>query len=585
MTITLTVAGRIATMEADGHVVAGNTYPVALSLDSEWTGSLYLRVRFGSLYYDIPFASSAASVDVQMPVGYPEVGIGVYSEALEICTNEARIRLLRSILEAGEQVVEFDGDLYDQWAGEVTTLLTDDAFDAESTRPVQNAVLTAWKDTVPLDANLVHTTGNETIAGTKTFSNGIVSKGSDLDRLVLDSTVPYGTAGGKSRIVLEGLGESGNPIRYGTIELQQETTGANARNSVFMTCRSLDGASYTQASLWKLADGTTRALVPSHLPVDSGGNHLAPTPQEAINSSMLAVDPRVVHTTGNESIAGAKTFKDAITVDSQYLQINKQKIGYDYQTPFRRAVWEFYDKKDNAESMIASDTVMGQYPTLNSREFKVFNPERTVGYGLTIASYADHCALLTNPYYPVDGSGNPQALTTNALVTSGNVAVDPRIVHTTGAETVAGNKTFTGYTFIDNPRFKRSNQTLHGNGEWVKFYEFLPVSYGGFAVIRVTQTYYIYGWIGAEIRIRQGTPTANPDARFYNMSGVVGKLAKRASDGVVEVWMQNTTTNNLGVMADMVAESGGSMKVATAVSQTAPEVGDTYSAVVDITNA
>ena len=103
MTITLTVAGRIATVDATTHVVAGNTYPVTLALDSEWTGNLYLRVRFGGLYYDIPFASSATSVDVQMPVGYPEVGIGVYSEALEICTSEARVRLLRSILEAGSR--------------------------------------------------------------------------------------------------------------------------------------------------------------------------------------------------------------------------------------------------------------------------------------------------------------------------------------------------------------------------------------------------------------------------------------------------------------------------------------------------
>ncbi len=175
MTITLTVAGRIATVEADGHVVAGNTYPVTLSLDSEWTGSLYLRVRFGSLYYDIPFASSAASVDVQMPVGYPEVGIGVFSEALQICTNEARVRLLRSILEAGEQVVEFDSDLYDQWAGEVSELLCDDAFDSTSDRPVKNSVITAWKDTVPLDADLVHKTGNETITGTKTFNGSDVN--------------------------------------------------------------------------------------------------------------------------------------------------------------------------------------------------------------------------------------------------------------------------------------------------------------------------------------------------------------------------------------------------------------------------
>ena len=104
MTITIAVEGRIATATATTQVVAGNTYPVALSLDSEWTGSLFMRVRFGSLYYDIPFASSDATVDVQFPVGYPEVGIGVFSEALQVCTNEVRIRLLRSILEAGEQV-------------------------------------------------------------------------------------------------------------------------------------------------------------------------------------------------------------------------------------------------------------------------------------------------------------------------------------------------------------------------------------------------------------------------------------------------------------------------------------------------
>lgn len=142
MTITLTISERLASLSSDSAVVAGNTYPVAVDLGEEWTGSLYLRVRFGSQYYDIPFASTDSSVDVQMPVGYPEVGLGVYSEALEICSSEARLRLERSILEAGANVVAFDGELYDQWAGEVTELLVDDALDASSPRPVANSAVT-----------------------------------------------------------------------------------------------------------------------------------------------------------------------------------------------------------------------------------------------------------------------------------------------------------------------------------------------------------------------------------------------------------------------------------------------------------
>ena len=345
MTITLTVAGRIATVDATTHVVAGNTYPVTLALDSEWTGSLYLRVRFGGLYYDIPFARTDTTVDVQFPVGYPEVGIGVFSEALEICTNEARVRLLRSILEAGEQVVEFDSDLYDQWAGEVTTLLTDDAFDAESTRPVQNAVLTAWKGqveggamtiggakaftspvTVPaptasghavnvsalearladgsvtkvgtadvgsdarpvklvggvptavgadlaLDSAVVHTTGTETIAGAKTFTSLLTAS----NMQVKDASTPTVT-------MLKGSTEVASIASDGT------QAGLTA-SSQFFGLRGLGTAPFGQA--------------PSYTADNSADGKI-------VTRSMLATTPTVVHTTGNETVAGTKTFTNGI---------------------------------------------------------------------------------------------------------------------------------------------------------------------------------------------------------------------------------------------------------------------------------
>ena len=475
--------------------------------------------------------------------------------------------------------MEFDSDLYDQWAGEVTTLLTDDVFDAESTRPVQNAVLTAWKDTVPLDANLVHKSGNETIAGNKTFTARMFVREPFIPSIHVVSETAYTATGLKGLVGFfdQKDGSSNEAAGIYTSIVQGET-------DLGLRVHKPDRSGQFD-TIFRVYSDHALITIPPYYPVDGSSNPQPLTANALVTSGNVAVDPRIVHTTGNETVAGGKTFTATMNIKGTAQLV--PRTVYDAGTPSTYYGWKgrisIVDKKDGVESTIG-DILCTSVQTYGEVSMRAYKPDRSAYSELRLRDYADFQSLLIPSHYPTS-NGNPVAPAEGEAMSSGMIAVDPRIVHTTGNETVAGNKTFTGYTFIDNPRFKRSNQTLHGNAEWVKFYEFLPVSYGGFAVIRVTQTYYIYGWIGAEIRIRQGTPTANPDAKFYNMSGVVGKLAKRASDGVVEVWMQNTTTNNLGVMADMVAESGGSMKVATAVSQTAPAVGDTYSVVVDIANA
>jgi hypothetical protein len=145
--ITATISNRILAVEA-ADVVAGNDYPMTVTYDAEWSGTVYIRVRFGSYHYDIPTTVTAGTpptgaATVQMPIGYPEVGIGIYSEALGICTNEARIKVTKCILESGTEPVEFDDALYEQWEGEVTSLLVDDAFDSTSDRPIANRVVAA----------------------------------------------------------------------------------------------------------------------------------------------------------------------------------------------------------------------------------------------------------------------------------------------------------------------------------------------------------------------------------------------------------------------------------------------------------
>ena len=300
MTITIAVAGRIATATATTQVVAGNTYPVAVSLDSEWTGNLFMRVRFGSLYYDIPFASTDTTVDVQFPVGYPEVGIGIFSEALQVCTNEVRVRLLRSILEAGEQVVEFDGDLYDQWEGEVTALLTDDAFDAESTRPVQNAVITAWKDTVALDADVVHKAGDETIAGVKTLTSNLGMSG-DAPIISMASTSTAST----------GVRGTINVADTSTL-VEISARRANNYNDLFFRCYVPDGSSYSSIDMRVYPDGHQLVMIYPYYPVDEGGNPQALTANALMASGNIPVDPRIVHTTGTETVAGTKSFTNGI---------------------------------------------------------------------------------------------------------------------------------------------------------------------------------------------------------------------------------------------------------------------------------
>ena len=54
----------------------------------------------------------------------------------------------------------------------------------------------------------------------------------------------------------------------------------------------------------------------------------------------------------------------------------------------------------------------------------------------------DNIIPIADPYIPMDESDNPLAPANNVIMTSGNIAVDPRLVHTTGNEIITGTKTF-----------------------------------------------------------------------------------------------------------------------------------------------
>lgn len=221
---------------------------------------------------------------------------------------------------------------------------------------------------------------------------------------------------------------------------------ADERNS--LEGRIPDGSTYfavDENMFYTFYDGTWYETLPeaARLYHDDVGTDTKPIKLvggvATVVANELAEDSKVVHKTGAETINGNKTFTGETKVENSNIPTLKMVSGKATSTDGWKQLILFYDGAGSREQALiigSSDS------TSNSLDIAVYNPDHSSRKGVGIKAYADHCVLLTTPYYPVDGSSNPQALTANALVASGNLAVDPRIVHTTGNETVAGNKTF-----------------------------------------------------------------------------------------------------------------------------------------------
>ena len=135
------------------------------------------------------------------------------------------------------------------------------------------------QDLVPLDKNVVHNSGNETIGGSKTFSSNINGNlngnSTTATKLSTARTIGGVSFDGTQNINLPGVNTQGN----------QSTTGNAASASKLLTARKVNGTAF---------DGTTDI---------------------SINA---ANDSNIVHQSGNETIAGNKI----IIGDNTYMGTN-----------------------------------------------------------------------------------------------------------------------------------------------------------------------------------------------------------------------------------------------------------------------
>jgi len=179
-----------------------------------------------------------------------------------------------------------------------------------------NAATAGNADTV---TNGVYTTGNQTIAGVKTFSSPIVSTGTFNINGSAGNDQPTGLYVADLGAT---VGTTLNPTFTAAIMGQWSTArsvGFSSDGTYIYGFRSHSTAStYTWSSRVKLADALTTARTIGGVSFDGSANINLPGVNTAGNQNTTGNAATVtngVYTTGAQSIAGAKTFTDSLTTN------------------------------------------------------------------------------------------------------------------------------------------------------------------------------------------------------------------------------------------------------------------------------
>ncbi|WP_202979859.1 pyocin knob domain-containing protein [Weissella paramesenteroides] len=288
------------------------------------------------------------------------------------------------------------------------------------------------------DAELVHLSGNETLAGTKTFSsaiNGNLSgNASTADKLRTARTIGGVSFDGGSNINLPGVNTQGN----------QNTTGNAASATKLQVARKVNGTAF---------DGTKDISV------------------NAANDSNL------VHQTGNESISGYKTFGNTLTVNgiskasyfyksvantnaNPIIEVDDANsgsvrgVGYYYSGDANGAgvtfgaggltiigggesakgIMDIISAGTNDTNALPFSSVMNESTVITADQYIYFMPGQQSGI-----NYAPMFRFSSGGYLDKwDGTSWIPIIGNNATL----LASDNTVVHNSGNETIAGTKTF-----------------------------------------------------------------------------------------------------------------------------------------------
>lgn len=319
--------------------------------------------------------------------------------------------------------------------------------------------------------------GDQRIEGAKTFAGDLASTGNPAGLKLQSDKGSYDS--GQATVVQHYLAtpDGYSLTAYDDVYLQ----GSRVLRRMKLTGR--DGTTHTLA-LSAGDDGAGYAIAPSYTPQNEGGQYVAPSDgTTVITQGMLAVSPTVVHATGDETIAGSKTFTGGIygrgaQFDGQFYVSRDINISDTHPKSATSAVIsKIMRRVPTAEGSSSYEAVSQNYVVLGADGIE----ECTVVSGrngtatMTLVAADDGSAYATAPsFFQSDGHGGIIAPTEgDTIITQSMLAVSPSVVHMAGDEEIAGAKTFTG-TLVESGAISSKSvvtPSVQTTGGWYKAYE------------------------------------------------------------------------------------------------------------------
>ena len=279
-----------------------------------------------------------------------------------------------------------------------------------------------------MDNNVVHKTGNESVAGTKTFT--------DIPLFSGGSTAASGKEGGE--IYLASVANDATYSR-GFIDVYGATPADDSTHCIRIGMAGTNGLNvYTDNTGTIGTPASTNDTVSTKIPTVGWVND----PEKSTN---------VVHRTGNETITGTKTIEDK----SLLFKISSADITTTPSSLILREI-NFTDSTNNVDNSIARFGI--RMETNGDNVGEVVAQNKTTGT-LRKAFLKAVVDVNGNAYAKIDGdavsnlslSEVNNSTTSTMIPTKGwvnNPATSTNVVHRTSNETIAGNKTFTGAPIV-----------------------------------------------------------------------------------------------------------------------------------------
>lgn len=273
--------------------------------------------------------------------------------------------------------------------------------------------------------SLVHTTGNETVAGTKTFTSPIYLNNNAplLQQRKTDFTVgtlPTSTDIGGVRVI-DSVGTYFAGFRW--------TVNPSGDGEAYIETNNFDKTVVASLKVYAKANKDTYATAPT-------------TPSTATSNEIATADWSIGKFV---PLDGSKAMTGGLVINTTYPRLDLVRNDYVHGTaPTSEKIWALTRVLDNGTS---KRTLMTNELKVNTSETftystSVYDSNNKWHYPFVIKWAKDYSTVEVTAPTPSDKADNSTKISTTAWVNSAS-----SVVHTTGNETIAGAKTFVSYPF------------------------------------------------------------------------------------------------------------------------------------------